>query len=77
MHQPTTGDDPIPMCLNQVRSHYQVSLLKQALPEIPDYPLFTGVRANSMAFNFARSGEAQITVGLDWSGRNTTKCDNQ
>ncbi len=38
------------------------------LPEIPDYPLFTGVRANSINFNFARSGEAQSTISLIGQG---------
>jgi len=38
------------------------------LPEIPDFPLFAGVRANSLALNFARSGEAQATIGLIGQG---------
>ena len=38
------------------------------MPEIPDFPLFTGVRANSMAFNFQRSGEAQVTINLIGQG---------
>ena len=38
------------------------------MPEIPDYPIFTGVRANSMAFNFQRSGEAQVTINLIGQG---------
>ncbi|WP_039758459.1 phage tail tube protein [Bartonella queenslandensis] len=38
--------------------------LEIGLPDVPDYPLFTGVRANSCAFNFQRSGEAQVTLGL-------------
>jgi hypothetical protein len=38
------------------------------LPEIPDFPLFSGVRANSIALNFARSGEAQATIGLIGQG---------
>jgi len=37
-------------------------------PEIPDYPIFTGVRANSIAFNFSRSGEAQATLNLIGQG---------
>ena len=37
---------------------------EKGMPEIPDYPMFTGVRANSIAFNFARSGEAQTTISL-------------
>lgn len=42
--------------------------LELGLPEIPDFPLFTGVRANSIAFNFQRSGEAQATVNLIGQG---------
>jgi hypothetical protein len=38
------------------------------LPEIPDFPIFTGVRANSIAFNFQRSGEAQATINLIGQG---------
>jgi len=38
--------------------------VEKGMPEIPDYPMFTGVRANSIAFNFARSGEAQTTISL-------------
>lgn len=38
------------------------------MPEIPDFSLFTGVRANSMAFNFQRSGEAQVTINLIGQG---------
>lgn len=42
--------------------------IELGLPEIPDFPLFTGVRANSMAFNFQRSGEAQVTINLIGQG---------
>lgn len=42
--------------------------IETGLPDIPDYPLFTGVRANSVAFNFQRSGEAQATVSLIGQG---------
>ena len=42
--------------------------LEVGLPDVPDYPLFTGVRANSCAFNFQRSGEAQTTIGLMGQG---------
>ena len=34
------------------------------LPEVPQYIRFAGVRANSVAFNFQRSGEAQATLNL-------------
>ena len=39
-------------------------LLEIGLPEVPQYIRFLGVRANSIAFNFARSGEAQATINL-------------
>ena len=42
--------------------------LELGMPELPDFPLFTGVRANSLAFNFQRSGEAQATVNLIGQG---------
>lgn len=38
--------------------------LEVGLPEVPQYIRFLGVRANSIAFNFARSGEAQATINL-------------
>lgn len=38
--------------------------LEIGLPEVPQYIRFLGVRANSIAFNFARSGEAQATINL-------------
>lgn len=38
--------------------------LELGLAEVPEYIRFLGVRANSIAFNFARSGEAQATVSL-------------
>ena len=47
--------------------------LELGLSEIPDFPLFTGVRANSIAFNFQRSGEAQATVNLIGQGETTQK----
>lgn len=42
--------------------------IEQGFPEIPSYPLFTGVRANSIAFNFTKSGEAQATINLIGQG---------
>lgn len=42
--------------------------LELGMPEVPDFPLFAGVRVNSMAFNFQRSGEAQVTLGLIGQG---------
>ena len=38
--------------------------LELGLAEVPEYIRFMGVRANSIAFNFARSGEAQATISL-------------
>lgn len=38
--------------------------LEVGLPEVPQFIRFMGVRANSIAFNFQRSGEAQVTINL-------------
>lgn len=38
--------------------------LELGLAEVPEFIRFLGVRANSVAFNFARSGEAQATISL-------------
>lgn len=38
--------------------------LELGLPEVPEFVRFMGVKSNSLAFNFARSGEAQVTVSL-------------
>ena len=38
--------------------------LEVGLPEIPQFIRFSGVRANSIAFNVQRSGEAQATINL-------------
>ena len=46
------------------KAHLPSISLEIGLPDIPDYPLFTGSRVNSMAFNFERSGEAQVTVNV-------------
>jgi hypothetical protein len=64
----TTGDDPYTHVFKSGAITLPSIAIETGLPEIPDYPIFTGVRANSMAFNFARSGEAQITVGLIGQG---------
>lgn len=52
--------------------------LEIGLPEVPEFIRFTGVRANSIAFNFARSGEAQATVSLMAQGETaaTTSISN-
>lgn len=44
--------------------------LELGLPEVPEFVRFMGVKANSIAFNFARSGEAQVTVSLLAQGEN-------
>lgn len=64
----TTGDDPYTHEFKSGAVTLPSISVEVGLPEIPDFPLFTGVRANSIAFNFARSGEAQITVGLIGQG---------
>ena len=38
--------------------------LEVGLSEVPQFIHFLGVRANSIAFNFQRSGEAQVTLNL-------------
>ncbi len=38
--------------------------LEVGLPEVPEFIRFLGVKADSIAFNFARSGEAQATISL-------------
>ncbi len=38
--------------------------LELGLSEIPEFIRFLGARANSIVFNFARSGEAQATISL-------------
>ena len=38
--------------------------LEVGLPEVPQFIRFLGVRANSIAFNVQRSGEAQVTLNL-------------
>ena len=38
--------------------------LEVGLPEVPQFIRFAGVRADSIAFNFERSGEAQVTVSV-------------
>lgn len=63
---PTTTED------NRVYTHTfesgKVSLpsytLEIGLPEVPEFIRFLGVKADSIAFNFARSGEAQATIAL-------------
>ena len=53
--------------------------LEVGLPEVPQFIRFAGVRANSIAFNFQRSGEAQVTLNLMGqceSGSTTAIADN-
>lgn len=42
--------------------------LEVGLPEVPQFIRFMGVRANSIAFNFQRSGEAQVSLNLIGQG---------
>lgn len=51
--------------------------LEVGLPEVPQFIRFMGVRANSIAFNFQRSGEAQVTLNLIGQGESgeTTAID--
>lgn len=47
--------------------------MELGLAEVPEYIRFMGVRANSIAFNFARSGEAQATISLLAQGETAAK----
>src|SRR5574344_1825884 len=47
--------------------------LELGLAEVPEYIRFLGVKADSIAFNFARSGEAQVTVALLAQGETASK----
>lgn len=51
--------------------------LEVGLPEVPQFIRFMGVRANSIAFNFQRSGEAQVALNLIGQGESgeTTAID--
>ncbi len=64
----TTGTDPYTHVFASGKTSLPSMALELGLPEIPDFPLFTGVRANSIAFNFQRSGEAQATINLIGQG---------
>jgi hypothetical protein len=64
----TTGTDPYTHVFASGKTTLPSLALELGLPEIPDFPLFTGVRANSIAFNFQRSGEAQATINLIGQG---------
>lgn len=66
---PTTiGTDPYTHAFASGKTSLPSLALELGLPDIPDFPLFTGVRANSIAFNFQRSGEAQATINLIGQG---------
>ena len=67
---PTTGDDPIRTNLNRGRSHCPVLPWKLVCLKFLISPSSTGVRASSMAFNFARSGGHKSLL-VNRSGRNT------
>ena len=47
--------------------------LELGLAEVPEFIRFMGVRANSIALNFARSGEAQATISLLAQGETSAK----
>jgi hypothetical protein len=64
----TTGTGPYTHTFKSGGTALPSLSLELGLPEIPDFPLFTGVRANSIAFNFQRSGEAQATINLIGQG---------
>lgn len=46
--------------------------LETGLPQIPAYFMVAGVRANSIAFNFTRSGEATATINCIGQGETRT-----
>lgn len=46
--------------------------IELGLEEVPEFIRFLGVRANSIAFNFARSGEAQATISLMAQGETSS-----
>ena len=46
--------------------------LEVGLPEIPEFIRFLGVKADSIAFNFARSGEAQVSITLLAQGESSS-----
>ncbi len=60
----TTGVGPYTHAFKSGATTLPSLSIETGLPDIPDFPLFTGVRANSIALNFQRSGEAQATVSL-------------
>ena len=63
---PTTTKNDV-VC-NHVFESGKISIpsysLEVGLSEVPQFIHFSGVRANSIAFNFQRSGEAQVTLNL-------------
>jgi len=73
------GDIVAPVDVRNIGVNLPSLSLELGLPDVPDYSLFSGVRANSMAFNFRRSGEAQVTIGLMGQGETATKntCDDK
>ena len=64
----TTGTGPYAHVFKSGATTLPSMSVEVGLPDVPDFPLFTGVRANSMSFNFQRSGEAQTTVSLIGQG---------
>jgi hypothetical protein len=60
----TTGAGPFSHEFHSGQISLPSLTLEMGLPEVPEYLRFSGVRANTLALNFQRSGEAQATVGL-------------
>lgn len=61
----TTGTDGVySHAFESGRVNIPSFTLETGLPEVPQYIRFSGVRANSIAFDFKRSGEAQVTLNL-------------
>ncbi len=47
--------------------------LEIGLPQVPEYIRFMGVKADNIAFNFQRSGEAQATISLLAQGEDASE----
>ncbi|MFI3241760.1 MAG: phage tail tube protein [Alphaproteobacteria bacterium] len=60
----TEDDDIFTHVFESGKSTIPSYSIELGLPQIPEYVRFTGVKADSIAFNFARSGEAQATIAL-------------
>ena len=60
----TSGTGPYAHEFTSGKTTLPSMTLEMGLPEVPEYLRFSGVRANTLALNFQRSGEAQATLGL-------------